>query len=136
MRGIFVAVIAILMLASSGVYAAGIPTVSVKRLGGTGSLNVLSPVNYTVEATPQSFNTSSQVTQYKVRWFPTAGTGYYLIQVVLLNGAGTLLGNGQVTLNLGSIGTWREDTVSLSAPVSIANIATAKVNIVFRGPNP
>lgn len=133
MRGIVLAVIAMVLMATVA-YSAGIPSVSVKRLGATGPLNVLSPVSaFTVEAWPYTFNTSSQVTAYRVKWFPTAGTGYYLIQVYLLNSAGSIVGSGQVTVNLTSIGTWRTDSVTLSTPVSIANVATVRVNIVFQG---
>nr|BAL56995.1 hypothetical protein HGMM_F46A05C34 [uncultured prokaryote] len=108
-------------------YAARIPSVAVKRLGGTGPLSVSSPTGATVVANPYSFNTSSQVTAYRITWTPAA-TGNYTIQVVLKDLSGTVLGQGTAVVSVTSTAP-RIDPVSLTTPVSIAQVRFTRVNI-------
>ncbi|MCS7207122.1 MAG: hypothetical protein NZ951_04195 [Dehalococcoidia bacterium] len=130
MRGLLFLVIVLLGVLPSAIYAARIPSASAQPVGGQQG-QVLSPVSaFTVEAIPAQFNASGQVTHYKLRWFPTAGTGTYHLQVLLLNSGGTIIGSGNLNVTVNSIGSWRTDTVPLSSPVTIDNIATVRVNIV------
>ena len=116
----------LLAVVATAAYSAGMSS-TIRRLGGTGGMTVSGPTSATASVTWQTFNTTSGITVSRVTWTPSVN-GNYTVSVYALNGSGTVLSSGSVTVT-GSGTSQRNDNVTFASAVSIANIASVKLRI-------
>ncbi len=118
-----VVVVLVITVVISAAYALNVSG-QTKRLGGTGSVTVSAPTSATIEATPYTFDSSGNITHYRVTWTPVANLNY-VVTVILRNGPSTVVTDGETTIN-GAGTVSRNDDIFLNdavAPTAYTNVS-------------